>query len=94
MANKALKELIQVGEDCKRSGWPDNKVLWCTSQHKITVGMLLNLKKCKQQKVTECKYWNPQNYDCNYKGGPIYCGKYSYDIPDYCPRIKEPTNEQ
>ena len=40
----ALYNLIEVGEACVRCNRPESDVLWCTTNHKITVGMLLALK--------------------------------------------------
>ena len=35
--------------------------------------------------VTECKHWDIKTYDCKHKKGPIYCGKYNFNIPKECP---------
>jgi hypothetical protein len=43
--SESLNNLIEIGEDCKRCGWKDEEVIYCSSTHKITVGMLLALKE-------------------------------------------------
>ena len=44
--------------------------------------------------VTECKYWDIKTYDCLHEKGPIYCGKYDYDIPEDCPINPETVIER
>jgi len=36
-------------------------------------------------KVTSCFFWDGKTYDCDFPNGPIYCGKFSYDVPLNCP---------
>ena len=43
--------------------------------------------------VLECPHWDVKTYDCNHKGGPIYCGKYNWDIPVDCPLKEEKMKE-
>lgn len=40
-----LESLIAIGEACIKSGFAEDNVLWCTTNHHITVKSLLDLKK-------------------------------------------------